>query len=69
MKIRAVGAELFDADNWTDRQTDRQTNMTKLIVTFRKFAITLKIYGFTIITWLVFQMETIFFGEVRIKFL
>jgi hypothetical protein len=33
VKILAVGAELFHAD----RQTDRQTNMTKLIVTFRNF--------------------------------
>ena len=30
MKIRPVGAELFDAD--------RRTGMTKLIVAFRKFA-------------------------------
>jgi hypothetical protein len=39
MKIRPVGAELFI---WTDRQThgqkDRQTDMTKLIVTFCNFA-------------------------------
>jgi hypothetical protein len=34
MKIRPVGAELFHAD-W---QTDRQTDMTDLIVTFRNFA-------------------------------
>jgi len=34
MKIRPVGAELFHADGWTDRQTE----MTKLIVTFYSFA-------------------------------
>jgi len=34
MKIRTVGAELFH----TDRQTDRQTKMTKPIVGFRNFA-------------------------------
>jgi len=39
MKIRGVWAELFHAD----RQTDRRTDMTKLIVLFRNFAKTLKI--------------------------
>jgi hypothetical protein len=34
MKIRSVGAKLFHADG----QTDRQTDMTKLIVAFRNFA-------------------------------
>jgi len=34
IKIRPVGAELFDADRWTDRQT----NVTKLIVVFRSFS-------------------------------
>ena len=34
MKIRPVGAELSHADG----RTDRQNTMTKLIVTFRKFA-------------------------------
>jgi len=34
MKIRPVRAELFNAD----RETDRQTDMTKLIVVFRNFA-------------------------------
>jgi hypothetical protein len=34
MEIRPVGAELRHAD----RQTDRQTHMTKLIVAFRNFA-------------------------------
>jgi hypothetical protein len=34
MKIRRVGAELFREDGRTDRQTD----MTKLIITFRNFA-------------------------------
>ena len=34
VKIRPVGAELFHSD----RRIDGQTNMTKLIVTFRNFA-------------------------------
>ena len=34
MKIRPVGAELFYAEG----QTDRQTDMTRLIVGFRSFA-------------------------------
>jgi hypothetical protein len=34
MKIRPVGAELFNADGRTDRWID----MTKLIVSFRNFA-------------------------------
>ena len=34
--MRPLGAELFHAE--TDRQTDRQTKMTKLIVSFRNFA-------------------------------
>jgi hypothetical protein len=38
MKIRPVGAELFHADGQTHRQTDRQTELTKLIVTFHNFA-------------------------------
>jgi hypothetical protein len=38
MKIRRVGAELFHADQRTDRQTD----MTKVIVAFRNFANALK---------------------------
>ena len=34
MKIRSVGAELFDADRERERRsTDGQTDMTKLIVT------------------------------------
>jgi len=36
MKIRPVGAE-FRASGRTERQADRQTDMTKLIVAFRKF--------------------------------
>jgi hypothetical protein len=36
MKIRTVGAELFHANERTDRQTDR--DMTKLIVGFRNSA-------------------------------
>jgi hypothetical protein len=38
MKIHPVGAELFHVDGWTDRQTD----MTKLMVAFRNFANTPK---------------------------
>ena len=38
MKILLVGAELFHADKQVDGQTDRQTDMTKLIVAFRNFA-------------------------------
>ena len=38
MKIRPLGAELFHADG----QTDRQTDMTKLIVAFRNYAKSLK---------------------------
>jgi len=34
MKIRPVGTELFHADE----QTDRRTDMTKLIVAFQSFA-------------------------------
>ena len=37
VKIRPVGAELFHADGGTDRQTDRQADMTKLIVAFHNF--------------------------------
>jgi hypothetical protein len=33
MQIRPVGAELFH----TDRETDRRTDMTKLIVAFHNF--------------------------------
>jgi hypothetical protein len=42
MKICPVGAELFHAGGRTDRQTDRQTEMTKLIVTIPNFANTPK---------------------------
>jgi hypothetical protein len=38
MKIRVVGAELFHEGGRTDRQTDRQTDMTKLIVGFGNFS-------------------------------
>ena len=34
IKIHPVGAKLFRADGWTDRQTD----MAKIIVAFHKFA-------------------------------
>jgi len=35
MKIHSVGAELFYAE---DGQTDRRTDMTKLVVAFRNFS-------------------------------
>jgi hypothetical protein len=38
MKIRPEEAELFHADRRTDGWTDRQTDMTKLIVAFHSFA-------------------------------
>jgi hypothetical protein len=36
-KIRRVGAELFHADGQNGRRTDRQTEKTKIIVTFGSF--------------------------------
>jgi len=33
-----MAAELLDADRRSDGRTDRQTDMTKLIVAFRSFA-------------------------------
>jgi hypothetical protein len=41
MKIRPVGAEFFNADG----QTERQTDIAKLIVAFRNFAKTSKNSG------------------------
>jgi hypothetical protein len=38
MKIHPVEAELFHAEGRTDGQTDRQTDMGKLIVAFQYFA-------------------------------
>ena len=38
MKNRPFGAELLHAGGRKDRQTDRQTDMTKLIVAIRNFA-------------------------------
>ena len=38
MKICPVGAQLFRADRCKDGQTDGQTDMTKLIVPFHRFA-------------------------------
>ena len=35
MKIRSATAELLQADERTDRLTDRRTDMTKLVVAFR----------------------------------
>jgi Fe-S-cluster formation regulator IscX/YfhJ len=37
-EIRRVGTELFHEDGKTDRQADRQTDMAKRLVAFRKFA-------------------------------
>jgi hypothetical protein len=42
MKIRPVGAELLHADGQTNRQTDGQTDMRKLIIAIRNFANTPK---------------------------
>ena len=39
MKIRPLGDELFHADEWTDRQAD----MSKVIIAFRNFSSSLKI--------------------------
>jgi len=38
IKIRPVGAELFQADRRTNGHTNGKTDMTKLIVAFRNFA-------------------------------
>jgi len=42
MKIRPVGAELLHVEGWTDermdRQTDRHTDMAKLVAVFFNFA-------------------------------
>ena len=38
MKIRPVGAELYHADGRIDIGTDRQTDVTKLLVAFRNSA-------------------------------
>jgi len=45
MKIRPVGVEMFYADGWTERLTDGERNMTKLIVAFRNVAKTPKLCG------------------------
>ena len=37
MKIRPVAAELFHADRKKAGETEGQTDMTKLMVTFRNF--------------------------------
>jgi hypothetical protein len=39
MKIRPVVNEFFHVDRQTDGQTERQIDMTKLIVAFRNFLI------------------------------
>jgi hypothetical protein len=38
MKTSTVVGELFLANGWTDRQTDRQIDLMKLIVAFRNFS-------------------------------
>jgi len=38
MKIRLLGAELFHTDMRMEGRTEGQTDMPKLIVTFRSFA-------------------------------
>jgi hypothetical protein len=45
MKIRPVAAELFYADGRTERLTDGERNMAKLIVAFRNVAKTPKLCG------------------------
>ena len=42
IEIRLVGAELLHAGGRTDRQTDAQGDLMKLIVAFRNFANVLK---------------------------
>jgi hypothetical protein len=37
MKVRPMEAEVFNANTQTDRQTNKQTDMTKLTVDFRNF--------------------------------
>jgi len=46
MKIRSVGAELF----YVDRQTDRPTDITKLIFALRNLATRLKLWWFYVNT-------------------
>jgi len=42
MQIHRMGGELFHADGQTGRQTDENTDITKLIVAFLNFANALK---------------------------
>ena len=42
MKVHPVGAELFHEARQTDRHTDGETHVKKLIVAFRNFANTHK---------------------------
>jgi len=42
MKIRLVGEEMSLAGGWTNGRTDKQTDMTKLIVASHNFANELK---------------------------
>jgi len=37
MKIHTVVVEFFHSDRQTDKETDRQTEITNLIVAFRNF--------------------------------
>jgi hypothetical protein len=54
MKTRPVGAELLLADGWTDRQTD----MTKLLVDFCNFAKCLKITSKVVETYETFALHS-----------
>ena len=47
MELGWVEAELFHSDGRTDRQRDKGTDMTKLIVAFRNFANAPKIWRIT----------------------
>jgi len=55
MKIHSVGTELYHAD----RQTYRQTGITKLIVTFRNFANAPKTKRRYSLTWLLLYVLTV----------
>jgi len=42
MKILPVGAEFFYVEGWTDGRTDRQADITKLIIAFRNLRTRIK---------------------------